>query len=60
MERLIPVAESDRLFCQVCRESRHVSAAKVAAEHDPLWLLATALAEDLADRGDIDNLGSPS
>jgi hypothetical protein len=56
MERLIPAAESDRLFRQVCGELRHASAAQVAAERDPLQLLATALAEDPADRGDIDHL----
>jgi predicted KAP-like P-loop ATPase len=56
MERLIPAAESDRLFRQVCAELRHASAAQVAAERDPLGLLATALAEDPADRGDIDHL----
>ena len=56
MERLIPAAESDRLFRQVRSEFRHANAAQVAAERDPLWLLATALAEDPADRGDIDNL----
>ena len=56
MERLIPVGESDRLFRQVCSELRHASAAQVAAERDPLRLLATALAEDPADRGDIDHL----
>lgn len=56
MERLIPVGESDRLFRQVCSELRHASAAQVAGERDPLWLLATALAEDPADRGDIDHL----
>jgi hypothetical protein len=56
MERLIPAAESDRLFRAVCREIRHASAARIAAEHDPLRLLAEALAEDPADRGDIDHL----
>jgi hypothetical protein len=56
MGRLIPAAESDRLFRQVCSELRHADAAQVAAERDPLWLLATALAEDPGDRGDIDNL----
>jgi hypothetical protein len=56
LERLIPAAESDRLFRQVCSELRHASTAQVAAEREPLWLLATALAEDPADRGDIDHL----
>jgi hypothetical protein len=56
MERLIPAAESDRLFRQVCSEIRHASAEQVAAERDPLMLLATALAEDPADREDIDHL----
>ena len=56
MERLIPVGQSDRLFRQVCSELRHASAAQVAGERDPLQLLATALAEDPADRGDIDHL----
>jgi hypothetical protein len=56
IERLIPVAVSDRLFRQVCRELRHASAAQVAAERDPLRLLATALAEDPADREDIDHI----
>ena len=56
MERLIPAAESDRLFRQVCSELRHASAAQVVAERDPLRLLATALAEDPADREDIDHL----
>lgn len=56
MERLIPAADSDRLFRQVCSELRHASAAQVAAERDPLQLLANALAEEPADRGDIDQL----
>jgi KAP family P-loop domain len=56
MERLIPAAESDRLFRQVCREIRHSAAAQVTAERDPLQLLAAALAEDPADREDIDRL----
>jgi KAP family P-loop domain len=56
MERLIPAAESDRLFRQVCSELRHTSAAQVAGERDPLLLLAAALAEDPADREDVDQL----
>jgi hypothetical protein len=56
MERLIPAAVSDRLFRQVCGEVRHASAAQMEAEPDPLWLLDTALAEDPADRDDIDHL----
>jgi len=56
MERLIPAGESDRLFRQVCSEFRHASAEQMAAERDPLRLLAAALAEDPADREDIDQL----
>lgn len=56
MDRLIPAAESDRLFQQVCHEIRHASAAQIAAERDPLLLLATALAEDPADRENIDRI----
>jgi hypothetical protein len=56
MKRLIPLAESDRLFRQVCRELRHASAAQVVAERDPLRLLAEALAEYPADREDVDHL----
>lgn len=56
MERLIPVSESDRLFRQVCHELRHATVAQVAAERDPLRILATALAEDPADREDVDRL----
>jgi hypothetical protein len=56
MERLIPAAESDRLFREVCRELRHASAAQVVAERDPLPLLAEALAEEPADRGNVDLL----
>lgn len=56
MERLIPVGESDRLFRQVCQELHHATVAQVAAERDPLRVLATALAEDPADREDIDRL----
>lgn len=56
MERLIPAAKSDRFFRQVCSELRHIGAAQLVAERDPLQLLATALAEDPADRGDIDHL----
>jgi hypothetical protein len=53
-ERLIPAADSDRLYQQVCREIRHASAPRLAAERDPLDLLTTALAEDPGDRDDID------
>lgn len=56
MERLIPAADSDRLFRQVCHQIRHASAAQLAAERDLLDLLGTALAEDPADRQDIDAL----
>jgi hypothetical protein len=56
MERLIPAAESDRLFRQVCRELRHASAAQLMAERDPLRLLAAALAEDPADRESVDQV----
>ena len=56
MERLIPAAESDRFFREVCRELRHASPAQVVAERDPLRLLAEALAEEPADRGDVDHL----
>jgi KAP family P-loop domain len=56
MDRLIPAAESDRLFLEVCHEIRHASAAQIAAERDPLLLLATALEEDPADRADVDSL----
>jgi hypothetical protein len=55
-ERLIPAAESDRLFRQVCHELRHASAGQIMAERDPLRLLATALAEDPADREDVDHV----
>jgi len=56
MDRLIPAAESDRLFQQVCHEIRHATAAQIVAERDLLQLLGTALAEDPADREDIDRL----
>jgi len=56
LERLIPAAESDRLFREVCRELRHASAAQVVAERDPLRLLGEALAEEPADRGNVDHL----
>jgi len=53
-ERIIPAADSDRLYRQVCHDIRHASPAQLAAERDPLELLATALAEDPGDREDID------
>jgi hypothetical protein len=56
MERLIPAGESDRLFRQVCRELRHATVVQVVAERDPLRVLAIALAEDPADREDVDRL----
>jgi hypothetical protein len=52
--RLIPVGDSDLLFRNVCREVRHASAAQLTAEPNLLWLLATALEEDPADREDLD------
>lgn len=55
-DRLIPVAESDRLFRQVCHEIRHSSAAQIAVERDPLLLLATGLEEDPADRENVDQV----
>jgi hypothetical protein len=55
-DRLIPVADSDRLYRQVCYEIRHASGAQIAVERDPLVLLATALEEDPADREDIDRI----
>lgn len=55
-DRLIPVAVSDRLYRQVCHEIRHASGAQIAAERDPLALLATALGEDPADRENIDQI----
>jgi hypothetical protein len=56
LERLIPGADSDRLFRQVCREIRRASPAQIAAERDPLQLVAAALAEEPTDREDIDRL----
>lgn len=56
MERLIPAADSDRLFRKVCGEIRHASAEDLVNERDLLSLLATALAEDPADRENIDRL----
>jgi hypothetical protein len=56
MERLIPAAESDRLFRQVCHEIRHATAAQLAGEREPLLLLATALEEEPGDREGIDRL----
>jgi predicted KAP-like P-loop ATPase len=53
-ERLIPAADSDRLYRQVCYDMRHASPAQLAAERDPLVLLAGALAQDPGDRDDID------
>ena len=53
-ERLIPASESDRLYRQVCEQIRHASAIQLAAERDLADLLEAALAEDPADRGDID------
>lgn len=56
MKRLIPAAESDRLFRKVCDEIRHASAAQLAGERDLLALLATALMEEPADRENIDHI----
>lgn len=56
MDRLIPVAESDRLFRQVCREIRHATSARIATERDSLLLLGMALEEDPADRENIDRV----
>ena len=53
-ERLIPAAESDRLYRQVCGQIRHASPAQLAAERDLADLLEAALAEDPSDREDID------
>jgi hypothetical protein len=55
-ERLIPAADSDRLYQEICREIRRSSAAQIAAERDPLYLMAKALAEDPGDRAGIDVL----
>jgi KAP family P-loop domain len=55
-ERLIPATDCDRLFRQVCSAIRHIGVAEMTAEADQLMLLATALAEDPADRDDIDHL----
>jgi hypothetical protein len=53
-ERLIPATESDRLYRQVCGQIRHASPAQLGAERDLADLLEAALAEDPADREDID------
>lgn len=55
-DRLIPAADSDRLFRQTCHEIRHASAAQIVAEREPLQLIATALVEDPADRDNIDRI----
>jgi hypothetical protein len=55
-ERLIPLAESDQLYRQVCNEIRHATTTQVAAERDPLWLMTEALAENPADRGNVDQV----
>jgi hypothetical protein len=53
-ERLIPAADSDRIYRQVCEQIRHASAAQLVAERDLADLLEAALTEDPADRRDID------
>jgi len=53
-ERLIPAAESDLLYRQVCGEIRHAIATQLSAERDLAELLGSALAEDPADRQDVD------
>ncbi|MHB1873929.1 MAG: P-loop NTPase fold protein [Streptosporangiaceae bacterium] len=55
-ERLIPAPVSNRLYKQVCQELRHISAEALTLERDPLGLLASALAEDPADRADVESL----
>ncbi len=55
-ERLIPLAESDLLYQQVCNQIRHATSAQLVAERDPLLLLTEALADDPADRQDVDQL----
>ena len=55
-ERLVPAADSDRLYQQVCHEIRHASWEQLAAERNLLGLVAEALTEDPADREGIDRV----
>jgi hypothetical protein len=55
-DRLIPAAESDRLYRQVCQQVRHVPATQLATERSPLLLLEWALEEEPGDRAHIEEL----
>lgn len=55
-ERLIPAADGERLFRDVCQQLRRAQPDALLQERDPLWLLYTALAEDPTDRAHIDAL----
>jgi hypothetical protein len=55
-DRLIPAADSDRLYRQVCRQVRHVPAAQLITERYPLVLLEWALEEEREDRAHIESL----
>jgi hypothetical protein len=55
-DRLIPAAESDRLYRQVCQQVRHVPAAQLATERYPLLLLEWALEEEPGNRAHIEEL----
>src|SRR5262249_19586666 len=55
-DRLIPVAESDRLYRQGCQQGRHMPAAHLATEGYPLVLLGWALDEQRGDRAQLEGL----
>jgi hypothetical protein len=55
-DRLIPAADSDRLYRQLCQQVRHVPIAQLAAERYPLVLLEWALEEEREDRAHLESL----
>jgi hypothetical protein len=55
-DRLIPAADSDRLFRQVCQQVRRMPATQLATERHPLALLEWALEEERGDRAHIESL----